>query len=119
MKCALICVGSELLQGKVNTHASTLARRLASVGLRLDFETTVGDDRRHLTDAILRAVHQAEIVLVTGGLGPTFDDLTREAASDATGRRLILDPTLARSIRVKFQRARFRMPATNLRQAYV
>ena len=82
-KCCLICVGSELLRGKINSHASTLSRRLLSIGLTLHHEETVGDELEEITTAIRLAVEQFEIVFVTGGLGPTFDDITREAAAAA------------------------------------
>ncbi len=115
-----MCVGSELLRGKINTHASTLARRLASVGLTLDAEQTVADTLPELTLAIRQALRTSQIVFVTGGLGPTFDDLTREAAAAATGRRLIPTRSILLDIQKKFKRARYRrMPATNARQADV
>src|SRR5216684_1946291 len=89
IRCSLICVGSELLRGKINTHASTLARRLASVGLEMSAEHTIGDDQTALTRLIRRALGESRLVIVTGGLGPTFDDLTREAAAEAVGRQLV------------------------------
>src|SRR5437016_3997564 len=117
---SLICVGTELLRGKVNTHGSLLAQRLASVGLELGENRTVPDDRQRMAQVIRRALNENQIVIVTGGLGPTFDDLTREAASDATGRRLILSQVLLRGIEAKFRKARHRaMPPANKRQAYV
>src|SRR5258706_7095124 len=118
--CSLICVGSELLRGKINTHSSTLARQLASIGLELNEEHTVADDVGAIAQAIRRALEKNEVVLVTGGLGPTFDDLTREAASEATGRPLVFSPTLLREIKAKFRLARLRsMPPANKRQAYL
>lgn len=113
-------MGSELLRGKINTHASTFGKRLPSVGLTLDAEQTVGDDLPALTNAIRRALKTFQIVIVTGGLGPTFDDLTREAAAAATGRRLISSSVVLRDIQSKFKRARYRrMPPSNARQADV
>src|SRR5471032_2990530 len=119
-RCSLICVGSELLRGKVNQHASTLAGRLAAVGLELSSEQTVGDDRRALSRVILQAIRENELVIVTGGLGPTFDDLTREAAADACGRKLVISKTLLQGLQRKFKKARYRrMPPANQRQADV
>jgi nicotinamide-nucleotide amidase len=116
--CTLICVGSELLRGKINTHASTIARRLASVGLELSAEHTVGDDEAALSALIRRALESSEIVFVTGGLGPTFDDVTREAAARACGRRLVRSPRLLAELGRKFRRAKYRsMPPANARQA--
>lgn len=113
----LICVGSELLRGKINTHSSELARRLAGIGLELAEENTFGDDLAPLAEGIGRALRRHAVVIVTGGLGPTFDDLTREAAASATGRRLFRSAALLAGIRRKFKRARYRMPPANARQA--
>jgi nicotinamide-nucleotide amidase len=119
-RCALICVGSELLRGKINMHSSTLARRLASIGLELNEEHTVADDVGAIARVIRRALGESQIVIVTGGLGPTFDDLTREAASAATGRPLRFSSSLLRKIKAKFRWARYRtMPPANKRQAYL
>jgi len=116
--CALICVGSELLRGKINTHAASLARRLASIGLELTRETTVADDAEALTASIAQALSNFDVVFVTGGLGPTFDDLTREAAAAACGRPLRRSPKLLAGIAHKFKKARYlHMPPANARQA--
>ena len=120
VRLSLICVGTELLRGKINTHSSTLARRLASIGLELSEDHTVADDVSRLAHTIGRALEGNAIVIVTGGLGPTFDDLTREAASEATGRPLVFSPTLLKEIEAKFRLARYRaMPPANRRQAYL
>jgi len=114
----LICVGSELLRGKINTHASTLSRRLMALGIPLVHEQSLPDDQAVLTDVIRQALGQHDLVMVTGGLGPTFDDLSREAAADATGKRLIRSAALVRTIQAKFRKARYKsMPPANLRQA--
>lgn len=118
-RATLICVGSELLRGKLNTHASTFGRRLASIGIALHREHTVEDLLRDLTDQIRISLLEDAIVIVTGGLGPTFDDLTREAAAYATGRALRYDATIFNGIIRKFKSAKFRMPTANKRQAYV
>jgi nicotinamide-nucleotide amidase len=117
---ALICVGSELLRGKINTHASTISRYLCALGLSLVAEQTVSDDQSTIASAIASALHTHNIVLVTGGLGPTFDDLTREAAAEATGYALELSLPLLREIKQKFKRAKLpSMPPANERQAYL
>src|SRR2546430_2998827 len=97
--CSLICVGSELLRGKINAHSATLASRLASIGLELSDEHTVADDDGAIARVIRRALGESHIVIVTGGLGPTFDDLTREAASQATGRPLQFSSSLLQKIK--------------------
>jgi nicotinamide-nucleotide amidase len=118
-RCLLICVGSELLRGKLNTHASHISRRLASIGLALNEENTVGDDLQEIATAIQKGLDQFEIVIISGGLGPTFDDLSREAASKASGKPLIRSKKIVQELRAKFHRAHYRMPPKNARQADV
>jgi nicotinamide-nucleotide amidase len=118
-RASLICVGSELLRGKINTHASHIARRLASIGLTLDDEHTVGDEKPEIAAAIRDAINRSQIIFVSGGLGPTFDDISRETAAEVTGRRLIQSARLLRGIRAKFRRAKYKMPTENARQADV
>lgn len=116
----LICVGSELLRGKINTHASTLARRLQGLGIELAHEETLPDELVALTATIRRGVAEFPIVIVTGGLGPTFDDLSREAAAAALGRPLERSAKLLRGLAAKFKKARYKtMPPMNARQADV
>src|ERR1035441_751242 len=114
-RVSLICVGSELLRGKINTHASTLARRLGSIGLELTEEHTVGDDEASLAALIRQALQgrgtacrAPTVVIVTGGLGPTFDDITREAAAQALGRPLVFSKRLMSGIQKKFKKAGYR-----------
>jgi len=116
-KAILICVGSELLRGKLNTHASHIARRLASIGLTLDEEHTVGDELGQITQAIRQGLNSYPIVFLSGGLGPTFDDISREAAAEATGCPLWRSKALMNGIKAKFRRAHFKMPDMNIRQA--
>jgi len=119
-RVALICVGSELLRGKVNTHGSTLARSLASIGLELGEERTLADDPTVLAQAIRQTLVRFDVILITGGLGPTFDDVTREAAAAASGHALKLSKPLLRLISSKFRKAGYRhMPPANTRQAYL
>ncbi len=115
----LICVGSELLMGKVNTHAAALAPRLERLGLALRRETTVGDDPDEMVRAFREAWRRSDAVLCAGGLGPTFDDITREAWSKALRRPLRYVPSLARGIAAKFRARGLRMPPDNRRQAYL
>lgn len=120
MKAALICVGSELLRGKINTHVATLSRALAALDIEMTHEETLPDDQPLMVDAIRRVLANYPLVFVTGGLGPTFDDVTREAASEASGHRLVLSEKQLAVIRAKFRRAKYRkMPPANERQAYL
>ena len=103
MRIEFIAVGSELLNGDlVDTHTARFGRLLRSVGLGLGQAQTVPDDLPVLVEALRAATARADLVLVSGGLGTTDDDLTMEAASAMTGQRLIEDaPTLAR-IRARY-----------------
>lgn len=115
----VVCIGSELLTGRVNTHASYLGTRLGQLGLSVAREHTVPDDEPIMVEACREAFRRADIVISCGGLGPTFDDLTREVWSRVTGRALRANASLARDIRSKFSARGLRMPPANLRQALV
>ena len=92
MSAELISVGTELLMGNiVNTNAQYISQRLADLGIDCYFQTTVGDNHDRLVEAVHGALRRADIVILTGGLGPTADDLTKETVSDAFGKKLVLD----------------------------
>lgn len=88
-KAELICTGSELLEGKLNLYPPLFHARLAPLGFTLAREQSCGDSLADIADCITGALRRADLVLVCGGLGPTFDDLTRQAAARALGRRLV------------------------------
>lgn len=116
-RAILLSIGSELLLGEtVDTNAAFLGRRLAELGVELTGVRAHPDDRAVLADAFRSARRAADLVLATGGLGPTHDDLTREAVADAIGETLAADPALEAMLRERFT-AFGRMPETNLRQA--
>nr|WP_290669696.1 CinA family nicotinamide mononucleotide deamidase-related protein [Ardenticatena sp.] len=118
MNAEIITIGTELLLGQiVDTNAAWLAQRLASLGVNLYYKTTVGDNRERIANAIRLALSRADVVLTTGGLGPTVDDMTRDAIADATGRRLVRDPELVAHITALFRRWGREPSANNLRQA--
>ena len=82
MKVELICVGTELLLGSiVNTNAAYLAEKCSGLGLSCYFQTVVGDNEERLSQAIKMAMGRSDIVILSGGLGPTEDDLTKETAA--------------------------------------
>lgn len=112
-------MGSELLSGRVDTHTSFLARRLAEASVRLARSTAVPDELSAVRDAVAAAACRADVVLVCGGLGPTFDDITREAAASAFGRTLAFSPALYAAILRRYRRYRLRVPANNRRQAFL
>lgn len=120
MQAEIIAVGTELLtQGKLDTNSLFLARKLAERGIALARKSVVGDARELLAREIRRAREEAAVVILTGGLGPTLDDLTREAASDATGRPLALRSEIVRDIAARFRKFNRPMAKVNERQAYV
>ncbi|HET6744679.1 MAG TPA: molybdopterin-binding protein [Candidatus Limnocylindria bacterium] len=116
-RAQLLSVGSELLAGEtVDTNAAFLGRELAILGISLDGVRLLPDDREAIADAFREARATADVVLATGGLGPTHDDLTREGLADALGEPLTADPMLEGQLRERFG-AIGQMPESNLRQA--
>ncbi len=120
MRAHLLAVGSELL-GPLRTETNTLwlTERLLDSGIEVAARATLADDLGLLESAFRDALSGADVVVATGGLGPTADDLTREAAAAATGRRLRRDPALLEGLRARFARYRRAMAPTNEKQADV
>jgi len=117
-KAEIVATGSELLwEGRTDTNSVYLADRLIELGFEPVRKTVVGDDERMMTEAIRQAASFASIVLITGGLGPTEDDLTKKVVSQITGRRLILQEKLLDRLRKRFSERQQVMPAQNARQA--
>lgn len=117
---AILSVGDELVLGQIeDTNASWLARELRAVGAMPSERRTVGDDRAELARALAELARAHAAVVVTGGLGPTLDDLTREALLDVIdpGGALVEDPAGVEHLRSWFERRGRAMPASNLRQA--
>ncbi len=113
----LLSIGAELLLGEtVDTNAAFLGAELAAIGLPLSGVRMLPDDRATLRDAFATARDRSEVVLATGGLGPTHDDLSREGLADALGEELALDAGLLATLEERFSRLG-PMPATNRRQA--
>ncbi len=120
MRAEIISIGTELLLGEiVDTNAAWLAQQLAAAGVDVFFRTTVGDNVGRIAEAVSLALGRADIVITTGGLGPTVDDVTREAIAMATGRDLVLDESLLMQIRERFAKWNTRMSENNVRQAYL
>ena len=97
MKAEIIAIGSELTSGaKLDTNSQWLSTELSEIGIPVHFHSTMADDRQTMLEVFQTAVSRSDIVLVTGGLGPTLDDLTRELIAELTGTELVLDePSLA------------------------
>jgi nicotinamide-nucleotide amidase len=120
MNAEIIAIGSELLLGQIiDTNSSYIAKYLADNGIELVQTTTVGDDLLRMNEAIQEAIHRSKIVITTGGLGPTEDDLTREAIAQIAQRPLVFQPHLMEQIEALFKRRGFRMAENNRKQAYI
>jgi nicotinamide-nucleotide amidase len=120
MKAETLAVGEELLApGRVETNSVYLTERLAAIGVPVVFRGVVGDDEAVIADAIRHALGRADLVLVSGGLGPTADDRTRDAACRALGREMSLDPAIVEALEKRFESRGMEMPEVNRRQAMV
>jgi nicotinamide-nucleotide amidase len=118
MRIEVICTGDEVLTGKiVNTNFSYITQKLEDVGLSVQWETTVGDDRENLLRAFQLAGERADAVIVNGGLGPTVDDLSQEIAAQAAGVPLALNEDWLKRMEDFFQRRSRVMPPNNRKQA--
>jgi nicotinamide-nucleotide amidase len=120
MQAEIITTGTELLLGTiVDTNAAYLSQQLSKIGLDLYFRTTVGDNAQRVATAIHQALSRSDVVITTGGLGPTVDDVTREAVAEATGRHLVFREELWAHIQELFARWGVVAKGNNRRQAFV
>ena len=120
MKAEIIAVGSELLTpSRVDTNSLYLTRRLNERGIEVIRKTIVGDDRNRLAEDLRRARKSSDIVIMTGGLGPTLDDVSLEAATDALGLALVFHAEVIEAMEVRFRRMKRRISENNRRQAYI
>jgi nicotinamide-nucleotide amidase len=115
-----IATGSELLTpDRADTNSLFITERLNSIGIEVKLKTIVGDDDARMEEAIGDALRRSEIVITTGGLGPTEDDVTRKSVARALKLRLVLNDEVLAGIRAKFQRMNRQMPEINSRQAMI
>jgi len=120
MQAEIVSVGSELLLGQiVDTNSAVIGRHLAASGLDLYYKTTVGDNLSRLTAGLRQALARSEVVITTGGIGPTADDITREAVAAATGRELEFSEHLMAQIEAFFRARGFKLSPSNRRQAFI
>ena len=115
----LLCLGTELLSGRLNTHQSHLSLELRRAGLKVSRETSLPDDAAAIAREVRSALARCDALLVCGGLGPTFDDVTREGVSAALKKPLVYRPALYAAIKRRFLRRRLSVPEENRRQAFV
>jgi nicotinamide-nucleotide amidase len=120
MHAEIVMIGTELLLGEiVDTNATLLAKRLRDIGLDLYYKTTVGDNEARITQVLNRSLDRAEVIITSGGLGPTVDDVTRQAVANATGRKLVYSTELEQQIAERFRSFGREMKENNKRQAYI
>lgn len=120
MHAEIVTTGTELLLGVISdTNSTYIARQFRDIGLNLYYITSAGDNQERVAQVIDTALNRSDVVITTGGLGPTVDDITREAVAQATGRKLVHDPHLLQSIETFFQHRGFTMTDNNRRQAQI
>jgi nicotinamide-nucleotide amidase len=120
MICEILSVGTELLLGDIlNTNLQYLNRRLADLGISVYFNTTVGDNPQRLKKALEIAFSRSDMVIATGGLGPTKDDLTKEVSAEFLGKKLILHEESLNRIKEFFEKRGLPLTEGNIKQAYI
>src|SRR5215475_14219124 len=116
----IVAIGTEILLGEItDTNSVHIARVLRDLGINLYFMTSVGDNEQRIADSIRIALSRADVVITCGGLGPTIDDMTRQAVATATDRGLTFHQTLLDAIAERFSGFRAQMTENNKRQAYL
>ena len=120
MRCEVVAIGTELLLGQItDTNSSWIGAELALAGIDSHYQTKVGDNLERMVESIRQALARSDAVITCGGLGPTQDDITREAICEVMGVHLVHQPAIADRIRQIFESRGRSMPANNLRQADV
>lgn len=120
MNAEIIAVGTELLLGQIaNTNAQYISRRLPEVGVNVYYHSVVGDNVERLKNCLHIAMERSDVIILTGGLGPTEDDLTKETVSEMLGKKLVLHNESYESIRAFFEKYGRTMTDNNLKQAYL
>lgn len=120
MKAEIISIGTELLLGEItDTNSVYLAGQLPLLGLDIHFMSTVGDNQHRLVDTLRQAWERSDIIIATGGLGPTQDDITREAVAELLNEEITIDPALVKKFHELFSYYKIEMPPSNIRQAGV
>ena len=119
MQIELVCIGTELLEGKLNTDIGYVSGWLEKIGLKLSCCTTVSDNPDDMERHLKEIFNRADLIFTTGGLGPTFDDLTREVTSKILNKKLVLYMPALERISRHFQERNIEMPESNEKQAYI
>lgn len=120
MKAEIVSTGTEILLGEtLNTSTHFLTGKLSSLGIEVDYHTTVGDNPERLEKVIRQAIERTDLLVTTGGLGPTVDDLTKELVAKVMGIEMELDAASLENIKKFFARRKSPMPLNNEKQAYL
>lgn len=120
MNCQIICVGTEILLGDiVNTNAAYLSKQLAALGINVFYQTVVGDNRKRLEECVKESLEKNDILLLTGGLGPTADDITKEVCAEVMGARLEKKEDQLERIKEYFSKKHIKMSSSNEKQAFL
>ena len=120
MNAEILAVGTELLMGQIaNTNAQYISSRLPDVGINVYYHTVVGDNPERLKGVLLKALERSDVVIITGGLGPTMDDLTKETVASCLNRSLCLHEDSLEKIKMAFIRMNREMTQNNMKQAYM
>ncbi|HZY44078.1 MAG TPA: competence/damage-inducible protein A, partial [Anaerolineae bacterium] len=120
MHAEILATGSELLLGEiVDTNSAFIARKLREIGLNLFYKTIVGDNAERMIEALQIALNRSDVIITTGGLGPTVDDVTRSAVARAIKAELEFRPDLLEQIEARFRAYNVPMSVNNKQQAYI
>ena len=120
MQAEIVMIGTELLLGEiVDTNATMFAKALRGIGMDLLYKTTVGDNEDRIVGVLDIALDRSDVILTSGGIGPTVDDMTRQCVARATGRRLVYSKALEKQIASRFRNFGREMADNNKRQAYI
>src|SRR5215471_15844500 len=118
MRAEILSIGTELLLGQiVDTNANYLAQQLPALGLDLYYVSEIGDNLQRLAGAFKQALDRSDVIITSGGLGPTEDDVTREAIAEVLGETPQVQPDLEEQLREFFKRRGRTMPERNVKQA--
>lgn len=120
MKAEIIAIGTEILLGEIiDTNSAHIARELPELGIDLFYKTVVGDNMGRVRETFERAWNRSDLIITTGGLGPTEDDMTREGICALLGEEPVVDPELERRLRSFFEGRGYVMPESNIKQAWL
>ncbi|MCM8819092.1 MAG: competence/damage-inducible protein A [Candidatus Omnitrophica bacterium] len=119
MRIEVINIGSELLFNKLNTNLNLISKILITKGFKIAKSVIVGDDKEEIKESFLNSLKKSDLIIITGGLGPTFDDLTRESIAETLNRKLIFHEGIWNDIKEKFRKRNIEAPEINKKQAFL